>query len=325
QTWRFVEEFLDEKHEYLYWKKVNVWPYYDTDNIYYAVDKLLTYQRPLSAVDCLDQLLHEKKELDVECAVKVLLMAVATEEPSKAMDSYSITNIIKHLQERKDVLDDDRFKIEWAYLPLLNRISGGETTPKYLEGRLSSDPEFFCEILRLIFRSKHEEEKVEVLDDNKIIATNAYRLLRGWQTPPGLQSDGQFSAEKFTNWLDAVIAMTKKSGHLEVALSQIGGVLIHVPAEEDGLWIQSSVAEALNRRDLEKLRDGYRIGVYNLRGVHWVDPEAKPEIELAGKYRQYAENIDAKGFPRFATTLRDIADEYDREAKRIISTHRKSP
>ena len=325
QTWRFVEDLLGEKHEYLYWKKVSVSPYYDMENMYHAIDKLLTYQRPLSAVECLDRLLDEKKELEVECAVKVLLMAVATEEPSKAMDSYSITNIIKHLQERKDVSDDDRFRIEWAYLPLLNRLSGGETTPKYLEGRLSSDPEFFCEILRLIFRSKHEEKEVEVSEDNKIVATNAYRLLHDWQTPPGLQSDGHFSAEEFTNWLDAVIALSKKSGHLEVALSQIGGVLIHVPAEEDGLWIQSSVAEALNRRELEKLRNGYRIGVYNSRGVHWVDPEAKPEIELAGKYRRYAENIDAKGFHRFATTLRDIADEYDREAKRIISTHKKSP
>lgn len=323
QTWRFVEELLGEEHEYLYWKKVNVMPYYDMENMYHAIDKLLTYQRPLSAVEYLDRLLHEKKELDVGCAVKALLMAVTTEEPSRAMDSYSITNIIKHLQERKDVLDDDRFKIEWAYLPLLNRLSGGETTPKYLEGRLSSDPEFFCEVLRLIFRSKHDEKEAEVSEFNKNIATNAYRLLHDWQTPPGLQSDGKFSAENFTNWLDTVIELCTKSGHLEVALSQIGGVLIHVPAEEDGLWIQQSVAEALNRRELEGLRNGYRIGVYNSRGVHWVDPEAKPELELAAKYRQYAEDIDAKGLHRFATTLRELADGYDREAKRIISTHKK--
>jgi hypothetical protein len=320
-TWQLVENLLGKDYETLYWKVVNAMPYFDKGNMYYAIDKLLIHKRPLSAVECLDSLLHDKEDLDINCAVKALLMAVTTEEPSKTMDSYSITNIIKHLQERKDVSDDDQFKIEWAYLPLLNRLSGGKTTPKYLEGRLSSDPEFFCEVLRLIFRSKHDEKESEGSEDNKNIATNAYRLLHDWKTPPGLQSGSKFNAENFTNWLDTVIELCTNSGHLEVALSQIGNVLIHVPADENGLWIHTSVAEALNRRNLDRLRVGYSNGVYNSRGVHWVDPTGKPEKDLADKYRRYSEDIDARGFQRFAATLRAIAENYDREAERVISEH----
>ena len=70
------------------------------------------------------------------------------------------------------------------------------------------------------------------------------------------------------------------------------------------------------------MRDGYRTGTYNARGVHWVDPTGKPERELAEQFRSKAEDIENAGFQRFAVTLRGLADSYDREAERIINDHK---
>ena len=74
----------------------------------------------------------------------------------------------------------------------------------------------------------------------------------------------------------------------------------------------------MNERNKEQLRDSYKSAIYNSQGAHWVDPEAKPEIELAEKYRQRAEEIENAGFHRLATTLRDLAAWYDDETKRIL-------
>ena len=105
---------------------------------------------------------------------------------------------------------------------------------------------------------------------------------------------------------------------MEVALINIGEVLIYTPPDPDGLWIHRAVAAALNDREADDMRNGFRTGTFNSRGVHWVDPTGKPERELAGQLRRKAEEVEDAGFQRFAVTLRDLADGYDREAERII-------
>ena len=78
------------------------------------------------------------------------------------------------------------------------------------------------------------------------------------------------------------------------------------------------VVRAVNFLDL-MVEDGYSTGIRNCRGAHAVDPEAKPERALAEKYRQRADQVENAGYQRLATTLRGVADSYDRDAERIIS------
>ena len=87
------------------------------------------------------------------------------------------------------------------------------------------------------------------------------------------------------------------------------------------LWIHKAVAEALNSEDAEPLRRGYYLGIVNSRGVYCVDPTGKPEKELAAKYRQQAEEVENAGFHRFASKLRDLAKNYEEQAKQIIEEH----
>jgi hypothetical protein len=317
--WQVVEKLLGND-EGLYWKIVNLNNYMEENNVYYVIEKLLMYERPLSAIDCLYWLILDKKKLNISIAVKTLLQAVSMSEKNRSIDGYHITQIIKHLQNREDISEDDMFHIEWQYLALLEYHSPHNVFPKFLEKRLATNPAFFCEVIRVVFRSEKEDKQRNISEEQRNIASNAYRLLCNWHTPPGKISDNQFDSNFFNQWLDQVIKTCEESGHLNIALSQIGHVLIYVPAD-DSLWINTSVAEILNKKNMEKLREGYSIAIYNSRGMHQVDPEAKPEKELAEKYRQYAEQVENKGFQRFAVTLRGIAEGYEREAKNIISRY----
>ena len=303
-----------------YWSMANVLPY-DTDgDIGAAIDKLIEHGRPHAAINCLNRMLHDKLPLDKSRSVKALLAALASEEPSYAIDAYCIEEIIKALQDDPSTDPDDLFQVEWAYLPLLDRDSGA--SPKLLENRLASDPAFFSEVIRAVYRSKSEEDpEKEHSEHDKAIATNAWGLLHEWQTPPGTQADGSISQEQFRQWLQQTKEICAASGHLEVALTHVGQVLFYCPTDPQGLWIDQTAADALDSIDAEDMRRGFGTEVYNSRGVYWIDPTGKPERELAEQYRQKADEVENAGFQRFAVTLRGLSESYDRDAERTIAEH----
>jgi hypothetical protein len=235
------------------------------------------------------------------------------------MDVYAIIEIIKALQKDCDTNPDNLFEVEWAYLPLL--VERRDASPQLLSQRLAEDPRFFCEVIRLVFRSKKEERPAEeVTEERKNLATNAYRLLREWRLPPGLGEDGAYDGNVLKRWLDVVKKECTESGHLEIAMTKVGHVLIHVPAHPDGLWIHCSAAEVLNAKEAQDMRDGFRNELYNSRGGHWVDPTGKAEREHAARYRLQAEAVENAGYHRLATTLRELAELYEREAERVSSS-----
>ncbi len=321
-AWDRASEWL-HKDENKYWTRTSANPYaYPEDgNLTIAIDKLIEHGRPHEAIDCLNMMLYAKLPIDTNQCVRALLAALSSSEPSYAMSGHRIVELIKFLQADPSVNQDDLFRVEWAYVPLLDRHSNA--APQLLESRLANDPEFFCEVIRLIYLSKKEDQPLrEPTEKSKAIATNAWRLLHEWKTPPGTQKDGTFSEQCFTEWLRKVKEVCAESGHLDVALANIGEVLIHTPPDPGGLWIHRAVAAALNDREADDMRDGFRTGTYYSRGFRRIDPTGKPEKELAEQFRRKAEEIENAGFQRFAVTLRGLADSYDRKAKRIIDDHK---
>ncbi len=320
ETWERSQKLLGE-FESTYWSKASVNPFQSDSEMQVAIDKLIEYGRPNAAINCLYKNLHDKQPLDNTRTIRALLAAVSSNEPSYAMDTYYIVEIIKALQNDPDINPDDLFRVEWAYLSLLDRDQ--DAAPKLLENRLASDSSFFHEVIRLVYRSKKEPiSDGEPTEQEKSIATNAWRLLHEWQTPPGMMSNGGFSEDHFRRWLESTKVACAESGHLEVALIHVGNVLIHCPRDPDGLWINRAVADALNGKDAEEMRNGFRTAILNSRGVHRVDPTGKPEQELASEWGQHAEDVENAGYQRFAATLKSLAASYEREAERIVDEHK---
>lgn len=236
------------------------------------------------------------------------------------IDYYGTVELIKVLQEDPIFDEDQLFKVEWTYLQFLDHHHGA--FPKLLETRLAIDPDFFCDVIRILYRSKKEDiANISHTEDSKEIAMNVWRLLRQWKIPPGLQPNGYFDEKLFLNWLHRVKESCIESGHWEVAQVNIGEVLIHCPADQNGLWINQTVADVLNSDDEKDMRDGFRTAFFNSRGIHTIDPTGNPEKELADHFRQRASDVEFAGYFRLAVTLRGLAESYDRDAERIIEDH----
>lgn len=321
-TWHRANKWLGDA-ERMYWENVPVTSYLsasDSDSLH-AIDKLLEVSHPHAAIVCLYYRLHKNWPTDSKRTVRALLDAVSVIKQANTMDSYYIIELIKALQNDCETDQNDLFKVEWIYLLLLDGHNGAY--PKSLEMRLASHPDFFCEVIRLIFRSKNEEAQVKKPEKLKEpAATNAWRLLYKWKRPPGLHDDGSFSVKDFKAWLKSVKEQCRKSGHLEVALIKVGEVLFYSPTDSQGLWIIRDVASALNARDAEDMRRGFSKGAFNSRGAHTIDPTGDPERKLAVEWLEKSVAADDAGFARFAATLRKLSENYEREANQIVEEYK---
>lgn len=302
------------KQENLYWKYTNAVALNTENNIDFAIAKLLEVERPQVALQIIRQHLYRKHEMNINLVCDVLLALAQSNNLQNIFSSYDVIETIKALQENPLADQTKLIQIEWAYLNLLDKHS--KVSPITLENALATDPNFFCQIIQMVYTSKNQEQK-QNSETSRFVARNAYQLLSNWKTVPGTTDNSNFDSVLFKQWLDKVEEATQVSGHYEVAMRHVGQVLIHSPSS-DKLWIHPDIAKAMNARERTIIRDGYKSELYNSRGAHWVDPEAKPEMELASKYRKQADEVENEGYQRLATTLRDLATWYEDEAKRIL-------
>lgn len=314
EIWKRVESHLKDAHEALYWKNVNVNPYGPSRDLTIAVENLLEFGREGAAVMCAARMADDKSKFDESLATRALLAALESECEIQGLDNEQVVELIKRLQESETSDKNALFRIEWNFLPWLGKFSSG--SPITLEKKLASDPSFFAEVIRLVFRSENsiEEDSKEPDEQKGRIAINAYKLLGEWECCPGTEDDGAFNAEAFNVWLDEARRITKESGHAGVAQIQIGHILTFAPKDPDGLWIHKTVATVLNRRDTGKMRFGFTEQLFNGRGVHGFT-NGQEERELASENREKAEALDSNSFTRFATEMREFANQYDRQAE----------
>lgn len=317
---RAAERLPDDGKEY--WTRMPVGRLMRADADYVAVDALMRHGRPRAAVACLAARVHQKQAIDPERAIEALLGAIQSSEPLASVDQQGTASVIKALQDEGHADTQRLIAVEWAYLQLLehSHVTGAST----LGASLASEPDVFCEFIRMIFRSKKEDEnqqRPEPTEGQRAIAQNAYRLLETWATVPGTDASGTVAGEQLVSWIEGVKASLEQSGHLAVGLQKAGEVFIHAPADPSGLFMHQAVADVLNREEMDELRRGYEVAVLNARGVHLVDPTGAPEKELARVYIEKAEALENAGFHRLATTLRSISESYKREAERNIATH----
>ncbi len=313
ETWERVERSLGSTASE-YWKRCSANPYEAVGVLELAVDKLLEHGRPLAAIRCIHRSIYGNFPMPAPSIAKALLAAVNSTETSHGTDAHEIARIISSLQAEPELDAGTLFQVEWAYLPILDDFR--DAAPKTLESKLSAEPDFYCEVIRLVFRSKDSDEtKPAEESDTSRIAANAYRLLSKWRRPPGLLEDGTFGSEALRIWVKAVTESTRASGHFEVAMAMLGHALTHVPPDAGGLWIDGGAAEILNAKDASDIRDGFRVELFNSRGVHGFTA-GKAELEIAEGYRKRAAALDDCGFHRFSATLRELAESYELDAER---------
>jgi hypothetical protein len=245
EAWNRAVQLLGE-NEGEYWQNTSANTYQTDGDAEYALVKLLEFGRPNAAIEGFGRDLFKNKDINPDLACDALLALVESEESPSKIDNYQVTKIIRALQKNAATDQDKLFHIEWAYVTLLDRHSDG--SPLTLENRLASDPAFFCELIQLIYRAKDSEVEEEPSEQRRNMASNAYRLLSTWSIVPGIRMDAGFDPNAFTAWLNGVEEIVNASGHYDVAMIQLGNVLVNAPEGSDGLWIHPVIAKAMNAR-----------------------------------------------------------------------------
>lgn len=202
-------------------------------------------------------------------------------------------------------------EIEWKYLNIMD--GDGEHTPKYLYRKLSTKPDFFMEVLSIAFKARNEEKR-NLTEQEKILASHCHKLLFSWKLVPGLLEDGSIDYTLLSYWFDTVSGVSKEKDRYGVAMTYFGHTLFHAPADKDGFFIDRKIAEIL-QNDIEgNIRSGYSTEAYNSRGVHWVDPTGSAEFMLEEAYNKKAEESEVNGYFRLGEMLRKISKYYHYEA-----------
>ena len=313
EVWVRVRDQLGEENESTYWRNVVVNPLASRRDPNTAIERLTRFGRAPEAISVIYWSFRTTGTFVERLAVNALLATLNMADVDQKLDVQAAVDVIGHLQNSPTVGSETLFKIEWDYLPLLGRFSDG--SPVTLERRLASDPDFFAEVIALVFlQDEHDPDDPEPNEHTRNLAEYGYSLLREWKTCPGTRPDGSLDSDAFKNWMEEVRRKTKKTGYGQATKIQIGQILTHAPPDPNGLWIHHAVATELNAREAEILRSEFTSALFNQRGVYSAT-RGEEECRLARKYRQKADDLDGSGFSRFATAMRKFAKRYERQSE----------
>ena len=323
-TWDLLDTQQNKDLTKRYWDRVDNFRRTDDKYSEAAVKNLLKAKRPIAAIEYIASAIimgdsSIKQQIDPELCLKALIISLNTTENISGADSlwYAIGSVFKYLYDNIDYTITNLWEAEWAYLELFVEHDIGQ--PRALIYRIANDADFFCDLIKIYKPDPHDTKHQEL---DEAIQYRLFKILsltfNDFTIMPGIDQYGTFREDNFTAWIHKVEEICKTSGRLDIARSVIGGYLINSPEDKSGLWINKTVAEILDRNDSVSMRSGYGRGVYNSRGVHAVDETGETEASLRDKWRNRAVKVETLGFINLATSLRELAETYERERNYVI-------
>ena len=314
-TWRLAtacgEDIAGE-----YWRRVTPRCVKDED-LAEAIAGLVEAERPFVAVDLLafDERVTNgivKPELVARLLDAAASVTVRHDTPGSDFASSAgfLLDALKWASHDRIALA----RLEWRLMPAL---SYHERSPDALHRLLAEDPEFFVEMLSLVYRA--EDAEPDKVDRNASIrATSAYSVLDSWRTVPGQDADGVLDGARLEAWFDKAHRRLRQARRTRAGHQAIGKMLSGCPHDPDGTWPCRPVREVIEKAVSKDLETGLGTGVMNGEGAVTIrDPSAGGATEraLAERYEGYAAAVRAS-HRRTAGVLRRIGRWYRQDASR---------
>ncbi len=330
-TWKKVKSFGDQVEEE-YWSKLSPHRFnLSTEEKVFAVRKLIEVKRPLVALNLLE---FESEDISSEEFIKVL--EDIENLTSKGLINlnhlvpHTIEMILQELYKRVDIDRNRLGRLEWFFLPLLQY---NENRSFVLHDFLSEDPNFFAEVISIVYRprdtkegSESDEDDSSLSEQEKNRAGNGWQLLHSWKKIPGLKNDATIDENTLNCWIEKARELCMGTNRLEIGDQHIGMILANSPADKNNNWPPEPVCKVIETIKSKDINTGFSIQVYNNRGVVSKSryEGGEQERKLSDKYRKMAENITTK-FPQTALILFNIAEGYEEEAKlEDTKTHKRN-
>lgn len=317
KTWDLMESIDEPDTKDSYWDRIN--PGFDRDIDYERVTRnLLKQKRPHVAVHFLVYYTREDRLLtspDLAADVLEQLLAFANEQSSSWGNiGYSIALLMKVVRNSQQISKERIVRLEWNFLPFLERYSKG---PKFLHQELASNPDFFVELIKLIFISKSKEPEIFSDEDRPRKAAQAWSLLNSWHICPGGNDKGELDRDALWQWVTQARQELQSSGRGVIGDQQIGQALAESSFGTDGAFPHEFIRDLIEEIASPAIERGFEVRVMNNRGVTSRLPTDGGGLERneADRYKKYAETMGA-AYPRTVAMMRRITDNYLGHARR---------
>lgn len=301
-----------------YWKRTHIfWRSEDREANEYAVRQLVEAGRARGAVDFIA---GSQQPASGELITSVLLEAAnpsshTADATSSTMFQWSVAQLLKRLDADPTVPETAIAQLEWIYLGLLEH---SERLPIVLHRAMSKDPAFFVQVLSAtcVAHSASAEDRGQISDEEKAIASHAFRLLQSWNIVPGA-TETEIDATVLTSWVAEAHRLAQEADREAVGDQYIGHALSFCKAAPDGVWPDvpvRSIIEEMNNRNIET---GILIAVHNSRGVtsRALFDGGGQERGIAHRYRTWADTLKLD-WPRTSSLLEKIARSFDDDAQK---------
>jgi hypothetical protein len=301
---------LGEETERTYWARN--WPYgIGRAHAERAARSFLKHGRPYAAAELLAREENPPAPLVADALEAVLQAPPGSDQPTSFF-IHKLPHLLARLAASQ-VVDESRVaRLEWAFLPLL----GHDWSPQTLHRELARNPEFFVEIVSLVFRGQGEEPR-EVSEEDQARAERGFRLLDAWRTLPGTTGSAEIDAAQLRAWVDHARNLLRSCARLDIGDRIIGQTLSGSPPGPDGAWPHPAVRDLIEDVASADLEKGVVIGVHGNRGGAWRNllEGGAQEWQSADTYDRHARAV-ADRWPRTAALLRGLADTYRNQAER---------
>ncbi|MBA2861103.1 hypothetical protein [Methanococcus maripaludis] len=323
-----VWDFINSKNQEIiqeYWK--NVIPRFyrgTTDEKIYGLMKLVEHDRYISAVHMCS---HFVTEVSSDLIMDILKKAATKKsEEMGTLEPYAVNKLFKTMDIRQDIGLNNMVTMEWLYLPILASYDN-EHKPKRLYNELSTNPEFFMEVLKYVYKPENDTtEQFDDLSEEQVQnrAKYAWRLFESWNTIPGVNVEGKINYEFLEKWVNDIRELATKHGRLDVADIQIGKILAKYPEEQEKIWPPEEICEIIEIIDSEELNDSFYIAILNkngmisrgvLEGGDIERKHAKYYSELADEYMTRYPNV-TRIFEKLSKRYLEDAKKRDEEVER---------
>ncbi len=281
-----------------------------------AVHELLARNQAWVAIDIIASVLHHEDSdastLKVEDAMRALEAAITSplSHHNRHSIGYEVGVVLDYL-ERHEVDETTLARYEFALFSLIQQ----HRQPRALFRALCSDHRSYVDLVSRVFRGK-DEPKRQLDEFEAARAQHAYWVLMHWRGLPGLHESGAIDSAHLKEWVTEARLLFAEGGRADIGDEQIGQVLSHCPAGEDGIWPAEAVREIIEMIGSANIESGIVLGALNNRGATWrgVFDGGGQERDLARRYQAWSRAM-ATTARRTSRVLRLIAESYERQAR----------